>query len=41
MYATAACRVYRWAEARGGHAAVLDLVDRLNRGEHFPALVDG
>ncbi|MEU8211495.1 hypothetical protein AB0B85_20140 [Micromonospora sp. NPDC049044] len=41
VYARAACRVYRWVDARGGHQAVLDLVDRLNRGEQFSALVDG
>ncbi|MFC6022652.1 hypothetical protein ACFP2T_41650 [Plantactinospora solaniradicis] len=41
VYAKAACRVYQWAEAHGGGRAVLDLVDRLNRGERFAALVEG
>lgn len=39
VYARAACRVYRWVEAHGGPPAVLDLVDRLNRGEPFASLV--
>ncbi|MEU8333578.1 hypothetical protein [Micromonospora sp. NPDC048839] len=41
VYAKAACRVYQWVDAHGGEPAVLDLVDRLNRGERFAALVEG
>jgi hypothetical protein len=39
MYAKAACRVYRWTDAHGGRRAVLELIDRLRRGERFAALV--
>ncbi|MBF9133041.1 hypothetical protein I0C86_29370 [Plantactinospora sp. S1510] len=41
IYAKAACRVYRWTDAHGGQRAVLDLIDRLHRGERFAALVHG
>jgi hypothetical protein len=41
LYAEAACRVSRWADTRGGPAAVLDLIDRLNRGESFAAVLAG
>jgi hypothetical protein len=41
VYAKAACRVYRWAEAHGGERAVLDLVDRLDRSDRFAAVVEG
>ncbi|WP_143261497.1 hypothetical protein [Allokutzneria sp. NRRL B-24872] len=37
MYAKAACRVHRWAEAHGGHRAVLDLITRMNNGAPFDA----
>ncbi|SBT40466.1 hypothetical protein [Micromonospora auratinigra] len=40
VYARAACRVFRWTAARGGDRAVLDLVDRLRRGERFTDLVE-
>ena len=39
VYAKAACRVSRWLGAAGGAAAVADLVDRLDRGESFAAVV--
>lgn len=35
VYAKAACRVSRWADAHGGPPAVLDLIARLDRGEPF------
>ncbi|SDM81775.1 hypothetical protein SAMN04489726_3505 [Allokutzneria albata] len=35
MYGKAACRVHRWAAAHGGPRAVVDLLDRLSRGERF------
>ncbi|WP_162907068.1 hypothetical protein [Allorhizocola rhizosphaerae] len=38
LYAESACRVSRWAEKHGGPAAVLELIDRLNRGESFAAI---
>ncbi|MEV6371367.1 hypothetical protein AB0L86_31245 [Micromonospora musae] len=41
VYARAACRVYRWADAHGGQQAVLDLVNGLNHGDRFAAHVDG
>ncbi|MGK5684359.1 hypothetical protein [Actinoplanes sp. URMC 104] len=37
VYARAACRVDGWLDANGGPPAVLDLVDRLDHGEPFPA----
>ncbi|MEU7570411.1 hypothetical protein [Micromonospora sp. NPDC049240] len=40
VYARAACRVHRWVVAHGGRTAVLDLVDRLRRGESFATVVD-
>ncbi|MFY1691478.1 hypothetical protein [Plantactinospora sp. WMMB782] len=41
LYAVAACRVSRWVAGHGGPAAVLDLIDRVNRGERFSTLVPG
>lgn len=41
VYAESACRVSRWIDGRGGPAAVLDLIDRLNRGESFAATFTG
>lgn len=38
LYARAACRVSRWADANGGDA-VRTLIHRLNRGESFTAIV--
>ncbi|WP_250030675.1 hypothetical protein [Paractinoplanes maris] len=38
VYSRAACRVSRWLDANGGPPAALELIDRLNRGEPFPAL---
>jgi hypothetical protein len=41
VYAKAACRVSRWVGVHGGRRAVLDLIDRLNHGEHFATVVSG
>ncbi|WP_152365385.1 hypothetical protein [Microlunatus speluncae] len=35
VYARAACAVDRWARARGGRAAITDLIERLAAGETF------
>jgi hypothetical protein len=35
LYARAACRVLRWTERNGGNAAILRLIERINRGEAF------
>jgi hypothetical protein len=39
VYAKAACRVSTYVNAHGGRQAVLDLVDRLNRGDSFASVV--
>ena len=42
LYAKAACRVSRWVGAHGGGSrAVLDLIDRIDHGERFAAIVTG
>lgn len=41
LYAKAACRVSRWADAHGGNRAVIDLIADLNRGESFAAVFNG
>jgi hypothetical protein len=33
--------VSRWVDANGGNRAVLNLIDRLNHGEHFASMVPG
>ncbi|WP_440087331.1 hypothetical protein [Streptosporangium sp. LJ11] len=37
LYAKAACRVSRWAEANGGRQAVLELIGHVAGGGEFPA----
>jgi hypothetical protein len=39
VYAKAACRVSRWVDTHGGRGAVLDLIERLKRGERFATLI--
>jgi hypothetical protein len=39
FYRDSGCVVDRWVAEHGGPAAVLDLIDRLNAGEQFGALV--
>lgn len=41
LYARAACRVHRWAAARGGSRAVLDLVERVHGGADFETVTGG
>ncbi|MEU8379870.1 hypothetical protein [Streptosporangium sp. NPDC048865] len=38
LYAEAACRVSRWAEANGGKRALRTLVERLPAGHSFPGI---
>ncbi|TDC30301.1 hypothetical protein E1211_24450 [Micromonospora sp. 15K316] len=41
VYAKAACQVSRYVDAHGGGRAVLDLIDRLHRGDTFADVVGG